>query len=50
LGLLASKEMRSFLDHFATLGNAYRSGAMRYGLFVAEKACQTLNATQSGSS
>jgi hypothetical protein len=29
--------MRSFLDHFATLGNAYRSGAMRYGLFIAEK-------------
>jgi tocopherol O-methyltransferase len=48
LGRLAGKEMRSFLDHFATLGNAYRSGAMRYGLFVAEKADHTLNATQSG--
>lgn len=39
LGRLAGKEMRLFLDHFATLGNAYRSGAMRYGLFIAEKAC-----------
>jgi tocopherol O-methyltransferase len=39
LGRLAGKEMRSFLDRFATLGNAYRSGAMRYGLFIAEKSC-----------
>lgn len=37
VGRLAGKEMRLFLDHFATLGNAYRSGAMHYGLFVAEK-------------
>lgn len=37
LGRLAGRDMRSFLDHFATLGNAYRSGAMRYGLFIAEK-------------
>jgi tocopherol O-methyltransferase len=37
LARLVGKEMRSFLDHFATLGNAYRSGAMRYGLFIAEK-------------
>jgi hypothetical protein len=29
--------MLSFIDHFATLGNAHRSGAMRQGLFVAEK-------------
>jgi tocopherol O-methyltransferase len=38
LGRLAGREMCLFLDHFATLGNAYRSGAMRYGLFLAEKA------------
>jgi tocopherol O-methyltransferase len=37
LGRLAGRDMRSFLEHFATLGNAYRSGAMRYGLFIAEK-------------
>jgi tocopherol O-methyltransferase len=37
LSRLAGRKMRSFVDHFATLGNAYRSGAMRYGLFVAEK-------------
>jgi tocopherol O-methyltransferase len=37
LSRLAGRKMRSFIDHFATLGNAYRSGAMRYGLFVAEK-------------
>jgi len=37
LSRLAGQKMRSFVDHFATLGNAYRSGAMRYGLFVAEK-------------
>lgn len=37
LGQLAGRKMVAFLDHFATLGEAYRSGAMRYGLFVAEK-------------
>jgi hypothetical protein len=40
VGLLAwvlSRRTKTFLDHFATLGNAYRSGAMQYGLFVAEK-------------
>jgi tocopherol O-methyltransferase len=37
LARLAGRKMCSFLDHFATLGNAYRSGTMRYGLFVAEK-------------
>jgi len=37
LARLAGKEMGSFVDHFATLGNAYRSGAMRYGMFIAEK-------------
>jgi tocopherol O-methyltransferase len=37
LSRLAGPKMRSFVEHFATLGNAYRSGAMRYGLFVAEK-------------
>jgi tocopherol O-methyltransferase len=37
LARLGGRKMRSFVEHFATLGNAYRSGAMRYGLFVAEK-------------
>ncbi len=37
LSRLAGRKMRSFVEHFATLGNAYRSGAMRYGMFVAEK-------------
>jgi tocopherol O-methyltransferase len=37
LSRLAGRKLRCFIDHFATLGNAYRSGAMRYGLFVAEK-------------
>jgi len=37
LAWVGGQSMRSFLDHFATLGNAYRSGAMQYGLFVAEK-------------
>lgn len=37
LGWLAGRQMKAFLDHFQTLGNAYRSGAMRYGMFLAEK-------------
>ena len=37
LSRLAGRKVRTFIDHFVTLGNAYRSGAMRYGLFVAEK-------------
>ncbi len=32
-----SRRTRTFLDHFTALGNAYRSGAMQYGLFIAEK-------------
>ncbi len=35
--LLGDREAGSFLQHFTTLGDAYRSGAMRYGLFVAER-------------
>ena len=35
---LAGRSMTRFLAHFTTLLNGYRSGAMRYGLFVAEKA------------
>jgi tocopherol O-methyltransferase len=35
-GLLGA-DMRRFLDHFTTLRDGYRSGAVRYGLFVAEK-------------
>jgi len=37
LGRLAGRDMTAFLGHFQTLGNAYRSGAMQYGLFLAEK-------------
>jgi tocopherol O-methyltransferase len=37
LGGLFGQNMRHFLDHFHTLREAYRSRAMRYGLFVAEK-------------
>lgn len=34
---LCGRSMTRFLDHFTTLLKAYRTGAMRYGLFVAEK-------------
>jgi tocopherol O-methyltransferase len=37
LAWLGGRRMRCFVEHFATLWGAYRSGAMRYGLFVAEK-------------
>jgi tocopherol O-methyltransferase len=37
LGSLFGPEMRRFLDHFVTLREAYRTRAMRYGLFTAEK-------------
>ncbi len=37
LGRVFGREMQSFLDHFVTLREAYRSRAMRYGLFTAEK-------------
>jgi tocopherol O-methyltransferase len=37
LGRLAGRSMRNFLDHFGTLLRAYRTGAMRYGLFAWEK-------------
>jgi tocopherol O-methyltransferase len=33
----AGRDMTSFLDHFQTILHAYRSGAMRYGCFVARK-------------
>jgi hypothetical protein len=32
---LAGRSMSRFLDNFSTLLTAYRTGAMRYGLFVA---------------
>jgi tocopherol O-methyltransferase len=35
--LAGGRRLRCFVDRFATLWGAYRSGAMRYGLFVAEK-------------
>jgi tocopherol O-methyltransferase len=44
LGLLAwlgGRQMRSFLARFATISNAYRTGVMRYGLFVAAKPVMT---------
>jgi tocopherol O-methyltransferase len=37
LARLLGREMRLFVDRFGALGEAYRSGAMRYGLFVAER-------------
>jgi tocopherol O-methyltransferase len=37
LGGLFGADMRRFLDSFTTLRDAYRSGAMGYGLFVTEK-------------
>jgi tocopherol O-methyltransferase len=40
VGLLAritGGRMRGFVERFAALGEAYHSGAMHYGLFVAEK-------------
>jgi tocopherol O-methyltransferase len=37
LSRLLHGETSRFLEHFGTLLGAYRSGAMRYGLFVAEK-------------
>jgi tocopherol O-methyltransferase len=36
-GGLFGQNMRGFLEHFGTLREAYRSRAMRYGLFTAEK-------------
>jgi tocopherol O-methyltransferase len=38
LAWIAGRNMQAFLDHFQTLLKAYRTGAMQYGLFVAEKA------------
>ncbi len=35
--LVGGGEMRCFLSRFATLQRAYRSGAMRYGMFVGRK-------------
>jgi tocopherol O-methyltransferase len=37
LARVAGRQMRAFVNRFADLFNAYESGAMRYGLFVAEK-------------
>jgi tocopherol O-methyltransferase len=37
LGRLGGRSMANFLDHFGTLHEAYRTGAMRYGLFAWEK-------------
>src|SRR5262245_56064897 len=37
LAWIGGRRMRSFRAHFTTLLDAYRSGAMRYGMFVAEK-------------
>ena len=37
LARLGGRRMRCFVEHFATLEQAYRTGAMQYGLFVAEK-------------
>ena len=37
LARLAGRRMQNFVNRFTTLWNAYDSGAMQYGLFVAEK-------------
>jgi tocopherol O-methyltransferase len=37
LSRLLGQKMRRFVERFAALGAAYRSGAMRYGLFVADR-------------
>jgi tocopherol O-methyltransferase len=37
LSWLGGQRMRAFVDHFAVLGRAFRTGAMQYGMFVAEK-------------
>jgi tocopherol O-methyltransferase len=37
LARLAGQRMRLFVERFEALGSAYRTGAMRYGLFVAER-------------
>jgi tocopherol O-methyltransferase len=37
LARMAGRRMGGFVDRFAVLGEAYRSGAMQYGLFVAER-------------
>jgi tocopherol O-methyltransferase len=37
LGRLAGRSMRQFLNRFTALGDAYRNGAMQYGLLVAER-------------
>jgi tocopherol O-methyltransferase len=45
-GLLArclGPTWRNFVERFATLHDAYQSGAMRYGLFVAEKGLESLS-------
>lgn len=37
LARCAGRDMRSFLQHFDTILNAYATGAMRYGLIVAQR-------------
>jgi len=37
LGWIAGRNMKSFLHGFESILQAYRSGAMKYGCFVARK-------------
>jgi len=37
LARLAGRRMRGFINRFTALADAYRSGAMQYGMFVAER-------------
>jgi tocopherol O-methyltransferase len=37
LARLINRDQQLFLDRFTTILNAYRSGAMQYGCFVARK-------------
>jgi tocopherol O-methyltransferase len=40
LATILGKNHVLFLDHFEGILNAYNSGAMEYGVFIAEKPCQ----------
>jgi tocopherol O-methyltransferase len=42
LGWLAGRRMRSFLARFAAISDAYRTGGMRYGLFVGTKPARSV--------
>jgi tocopherol O-methyltransferase len=49
LARIAGRRMREFVDRFGALGEAYRSGAMQYGLFVGESRCDDLDGKKTSS-